>query len=149
MLKPGITIVLGFVCSGKTTFTENHTPKEYKIIHTDDYIEYGHNLSVQQVVEDVWQAINDGHKNIVIEGVLGFRLIRRHSFRFDHIIICEASEPVRIKRYQQRDTRLDEGGRTMVFKMDAQLNSFWDEYIESFHRTTTSIIRHDTTGSND
>jgi len=73
-LKDKSVLIIGCPASGKTFLSDKFKQAGFDVIHTDDYISYGFNDSLYELLKDI-----DGKdlKNTVIEGVIGYRLLRK------------------------------------------------------------------------
>lgn len=68
-------LIIGPPGSGKTLFSK-HLQKKYpnhKLIHTDDYNEYGYKDSIHRCLED----LKKDKVEKIVEGVGGYRLLRK------------------------------------------------------------------------
>ena len=66
-------LIIGNPASGKTYVSGLLPATHHTIIHTDDYIQYGHVDSLSKLLDDMEQI----EGNTLIEGVLGYRLLRK------------------------------------------------------------------------
>lgn len=93
-------LVIGNPCSGKTTYMYNFPNHHH--VHTDDYIEYGFERSIDFLLRDI-QWTEEPH---VVEGVQGYRLLKegvlRGNYFPDIVIELQVPEELMIKRYLSR-----------------------------------------------
>lgn len=68
-------VVIGPPGSGKTTFA-NQFGETHLIIHTDDYIPYGYKEALYVLLHDL-EKVKFLKRPLLIEGVLGYRLLRK------------------------------------------------------------------------
>ena len=95
----GNVVIIGYAAAGKTYFAQQ-LEKEYpkaKFIHTDDYMKYGFEEALYVLMDDL--KSNKDYSLRVIEGVLGYRLLRKGAqlgtFKADLIIKVTAQKDVR------------------------------------------------------
>jgi len=65
-------LIIGCPASGKT-YLSSKLKSNHKIIHTDDYMHYGYDLSMYNVLNDIIES----NENTLVEGVQGYRLLRK------------------------------------------------------------------------
>jgi adenylate kinase family enzyme len=78
-------LIIGCPASGKTYLSKKFK-HEHKIIHTDDYIKFGYEQSMYQVLEDIKKS----DKCTLVEGIQGYRLLRKGvqlDCYYPHIVI--------------------------------------------------------------
>lgn len=84
-------VIIGAPASGKTTISKT-LEQHFTVIHTDDYIGLGYDKALYSLMEDLNGT--DGWKGWIVEGVLGYRLLRKLrqiGQDVDLIIECERS----------------------------------------------------------
>lgn len=126
--EQGNIIVIGFPATGKTTLVKE-LRKQYKkasVYHTDDYIKHGFEEGLYVLMKDLKK---DKNKLKIIEGVLGYRLLRKgaelKSFYPDIIINCRTPAPVRIERIKERGKDL-----RATLSMDKGLVKVWQDFMK-------------------
>lgn len=125
-------VIIGLTASGKThlcdeltqTFCQDHT-----VFHSDDYIEHGFEQSLYMMISDVKNDANPKH---IIEGVQGYRYLRKALQNQDSIlypdlvIIVECEPELRLQRYNARgEAKKDYSG------FDKTLTKIWNDYIDA------------------
>lgn len=106
-IKPSdkIIVIIGLTASGKTTLTEKVVElcPDHTVFHTDDYMQFGFEQSLYKLISDIKADQNDRK---IIEGVQGFRLLRKglqnQDFYPDLVIHCYCDTEERIRRYAAR-----------------------------------------------
>jgi len=127
-------VIVGLPGVGKTTFLnkarERGEYKGYSEYHTDDFIEYGFEQSLYRMID---KMIMDKNPNKVIEGVQGFRFLRKVmevkaqpiiELRPFKVIMLVCDPEIRLQRYKQRN-----GGKSPNRAFDALLKKVWDDYL--------------------
>jgi len=120
-------VIIGLPTCGKTTYCEELAKQypEHRIFHTDEYIHYGFDDSLYNLMSDVMEHDDS---NIIIEGVRGYRLLRKGIqtglFKPDLVITCDASMPVRLERYARRG-----GDAKKLMSFDKTLTTIWNDYL--------------------
>lgn len=122
--RPGINLIVGLPASGKTVFAMTHAPKGYKVIHTDDYKYLGWKNAATSIADDI---IGSDNKNIIVEGVLAFRLLRKEHIRPSCIIMVQTDDRKRKARYEGRGSEGD------YKAMDKQLIGLWQGFIDEYY----------------
>lgn len=97
-------VVVGGAATGKTTLT-----KDVECFHTDDYMRYAFDKSLYVLIEDIVKVVKrePSDKKIIVEGVQGFRLLRKiwqqnWKRKPDLVIHCVADVPTRTQRLLKR-----------------------------------------------
>lgn len=69
-------IIAWHPATGKTTLSEKVKARfpDHTVLHTDDYMEHGYKESLYKLLEDIESY---GYKNLIVEWVLGSRLMRK------------------------------------------------------------------------
>ena len=122
--KRGNVVIIGYPATGKTFLLDSITSKvKASIYHTDDYIKYGFVDALYVLMEEI---AKDKTPLKIIEGVLGYRLIRKgielHTFHADLVIVCEASVPTRTARIALRGKLVQ-----ATLSMDKGLEKVWED----------------------
>jgi len=65
-------LIIGCPASGKTYLSKKFKTS-HKLIHTDNYLNYGYEQSVYKIIDD----IKNSNKKTIVEGVQGYRLLRK------------------------------------------------------------------------
>ena len=99
----------------------------FVIIHTDDYMKYGYKDSLYKLLDDIK---NKDLKNVVIEGVLGYRLLRKgeqlNCYKPDIVIELKSSIKIILNRY--KNNRQDKNIKS-VLSMIKSNNTILNEYF--------------------
>lgn len=71
-----VVIVVGAPDSGKTHLSQELeiAYPDHKVYHTDDYIPHGFEQGLYELMKDIER---DSPKKMIVEGILGFRLLRK------------------------------------------------------------------------
>ena len=122
--KKGNVVIIGYPATGKTFLLDSITSKvKASIYHTDDYIKHGFGEALYVLMGDIDR---DDAPLKIIEGVLGYRLIRKgielQTFHPDLIIVCEASVSTRTARIALRGKLVQP-----TLSMDKGLNKVWED----------------------
>lgn len=126
--KASTIVIIGKSATGKTTVTDQireHFGDKFVYLHTDDYAENGYEQSLYDLID----ALPSDPMPIVIEGVQGYRLLRKwaESGRYPDLIIetlCTPGE--RINRYVNRG----EGYKVHALdKFDQNLNKVFQDFM--------------------
>jgi len=69
-------VIIGHPDTGKTYLTDELAAQypDHKVYHTDDYQKHGWDQSLYVMMRDIE---TDGAKKIIVEGVQGYRLLRK------------------------------------------------------------------------
>lgn len=99
-------VVIGPPASGKTSISEKLGIEP--TIHTDDYMQYGFQDSLYVLIEDL--VANKGHEVRLVEGMLGYRLLRKgfetKKYFPDLIIQIDCAQSTIDRRYhKERDPK--------------------------------------------
>jgi dephospho-CoA kinase len=95
-------VIIGHSATGKTTLAEYISKlfPQYKVYHTDDYMEYGFKESLYKMMQHLEHKFTE---KIIVEGIQGVRLLRKgletRTFYPDLIIQVTASKATRQERY--------------------------------------------------
>lgn len=93
-------LIIGCPASGKTWLAKQLSNSGHKTFHTDDYMKLGYEQSMYAVLQDI---INCKQPSIV-EGVQGYRLLRKgvqmNNYYPDIVIELEVSEERMMKTYR-------------------------------------------------
>lgn len=100
-------LILGYPCSGKTTFSEYLADAlgGINVVHTDKYIPIGYNGACDALLSD----LNRNTPSVIVEGVLAYRLLRRIANGTElktpltHIFMVQSPDDVILKRYKERE----------------------------------------------
>jgi|GEM_PF-3242390 len=120
-------VVIGLPASGKTHLTNEisaqYSSRGYNIIHTDDFMKHGFDNSLYVMMSHLK---NDTSERKIIEGVQGYRLLRKgleqKTFIPDVVIVVVASKSDRTERYKNRNKSLNAG-------FDKSLETIWNDYL--------------------
>jgi len=117
-------LVIGCPGSGKTTIAKTLNAYNHEVIHTDDYIKYGYENALYKLLADVTSKT----KNTIIEGVLGYRLLRKgvelNSYYPDVVLEIETTEAQFNKVYEVRGVEKIKGVKTMIKSNESVLNDY-------------------------
>lgn len=97
-------VIIGPPASGKTYLSELLAKDNpgHELIHTDDYIKYGYEEALYQLLNDIKQI----DRPLIIEGILGYRLLRKgvqlDCFNPEMVIELEISEALMLQTYQRQ-----------------------------------------------
>lgn len=119
-------LIIGSPASGKTFLSDKMESMGFKVIHTDDYIQYGYVNSLYNLLKDIDEA---DLKNTVIEGVLGYRLLRKGTdlgtYRPDFVIELKPPIDVILSRYKtERDASKIKSVMSMIKANETVLNQY-------------------------
>lgn len=96
-------VIIGEPAAGKT-YLSNLLIKDnpgHHLIHTDDYIKHGYVQALYKLLADIRLIV----KPLIIEGVLGYRLLRKGAqtgcFYPDIVIEVDTPQTTRLKEYKQ------------------------------------------------
>ena len=113
-------LIIGYPNSGKTTLFETlrkidmNSDRFY--LHTDDFKQYEYREQLYLIIDEL-----NGHKNYLIEGIQGYRLLRKYiqmlkaELRPDLIIVCESES-------RTPDPKHD--------RMCKGLDKIWEDYCD-------------------
>lgn len=134
-----IVVIIGLAASGKTTLTEMIAADllpDHDVIHTDDYMKFGFEQSLYKMIDDIKQK---GDNPMIIEGVQGFRLLRkgleRGDFFPDVVINTTCPTATRDKRYEFR------GGTGNLATFDKVLMKIWMDYRDALVATNKNLVK--------
>jgi len=124
--KKGNVVIIGYPATGKTFLLDTIITAcrvRASTYHTDDYIKHGFVEALYVLMEEI---AKDKTPLKIIEGVLGYRLIRKgielHTFHADLVIVCEASVPTRTARIVLRGKLVQ-----ATLSMDKGLEKVWED----------------------
>lgn len=99
-------VIVGYPASGKSTLTsqlEKRYP-EYTVYRDIDFVKNGYVNGLYELRDRIKK---DAKERIIIEGVMGYRFLRKgvqeKDFNADLIIVVKTSEKKRELRYRKRD----------------------------------------------
>lgn len=127
--KKGNVVIIGYAATGKTTLADSLKFKG-KLYHTDDYLKHGSVESLYVLMEDIGK---DTSELKVIEGILGYRLLRKGlqskgfkigNFEADLIIICQSPKATRYARVLERSK--DFQG---ILNQDKSCDRIWFDFV--------------------
>lgn len=99
LFKNKDVVIIGWPTSGKTHLSNLLDSSNHTVIHTDDYMKYGFQESLYQLINDIKNI--DG--KVIIEGMLGYRLLRKGvelaCFFPDVVIELQISKEQLVKTY--------------------------------------------------
>ena len=72
-------LIIGCPASGKSTIAQMIADRhhDHHFIHTDDYMSHGYEPSLYALIDDIKAAVNNDQVPMIIEGILGYRLLRK------------------------------------------------------------------------
>lgn len=124
-------VIIGSPASGKTFLASRLKEQcpEYSILHTDDYKEHGFEQSLYVLIEDL-KTKQELNKPLIIEGILGFRLLRKgaelDSFYPDVVIdIAVDDEKIHQIYHDERDPSKLKG----VLSLQKSCNTILSKYL--------------------
>ena len=136
-------VIVGNPCAGKSAFYDKKKDLlfgNHVVFHTDDFVLHGFEKSLYVLLEEVCSAINSG-LFVVIEGVLGFRLLRKGVetglFYPDVVIKITVSLSEQAIRYKDRAGLEIKSG---VLSMNKSNEKVFSDYIKMFNPKKPTII---------
>lgn len=107
-IKNKNVLIIGPPASGKTTLAKELSKQylNHQLIHTDDYIHWGYEPALYALIGDIAKQFY----NTIIEGVLGYRLLRKgvqlDCYYPDLVIEMQITAEQQARIYQQeRDAK--------------------------------------------
>lgn len=72
-------LVIGCPASGKSTIAKMISERnpDHTLINTDDFMSHGYEQSLYVLIDDMKAKINNDEVPMIIEGILGYRLLRK------------------------------------------------------------------------
>ena len=101
-------VIIGNPCAGKTTFYNENKYRfgNHVCFHTDDFMGFGYEQSLYELMRRVVLEV-DGGRFVVVEGIAGFRLLRKglelRCFYPDVVIKINVSLDIQAQRYSKRN----------------------------------------------
>lgn len=128
-----IIFVIGFTKTGKYTIAKelaNKLSPYYHLYVSDDFTErYGQKKALDQLEIEIEHAYYSG-KNVIFEGILGFRLLRRlakKGYIVPDLIIRTICDEQTIRYFYEKEEPNKNLNR--VFGFNQGLEKVWDEYL--------------------
>lgn len=134
-------VVIGPPVSGKSTiasYLSERLPHAY--ISTDHYL-MNYNYDNEKSINKIIQDISNYNKSFIIEGTLGYRLLRKQVFIPDLIIKLNCNE--KSIEYLYKKYR-DPKKLNYVKGFTNGLNKIWNEYINTPTQNKPKLIELDT-----
>jgi hypothetical protein len=128
-----LILIIGSVKSGKVTIAKELSKQldDRKLLISDDYIRiYGQNDALDMLERDMNENYYYDHRPIIIEGILGFRLLRRmakNEFRLPDMVIKTECNKETISYFYEKE----EPGKNLnsVFGFNKGLESIYKESV--------------------
>ena len=105
-------LIIGYPNSGKSTLFETLRKIDENgariFLQTDDFKKYEYREQLYMIIDEL-----DGHKNWIVEGIQGYRLLRKYiqmlkaELKPDQIIICESQTRVPDEKHDRMCKGLD------------------------------------------
>lgn len=74
-IKGKNVLIIGSPRAGKTTLAKKLKTPHHLLISTDHFLRYGNDIGLQEVIKTILYVQNQ--INIIVEGTLGYRLLRK------------------------------------------------------------------------
>lgn len=130
-------VIIGGPASGKSYLCELLALRhpDHQVIHTDDYMEHGFEQSLYVLIEDLKKNISNEDVPFIIEGILGYRLLRKGVeldwFFPDVVIELEITDERLDQTYNElRDPAKLKGARSQAKACQTILQKYRDMPIE-------------------
>jgi 2-phosphoglycerate kinase len=134
--------VIGYSCSGKTTLS-HQLAQDYpghRVIHTDEYQEYGFDQAMYAVMKDILA----NPKDFIVEGIHTYRLLRKGvetgKLDFDCIIHCKTAPDERSHRYA---TQRQPGKEKYLPAFDKSLDKIFADYLTMCSKRNKTPVIYD------
>lgn len=131
-----VILIIGFTKSGKVTIAKELSRQldNRKLFISDEYItNWGHDEALGRLEEDINESYYDSDP-IIIEGILGFRLLRRmvkNGYHLpDMVIKTECSKETISYFYSVEEPNKN---LNSVFGFNSGLESIWNQTLEIVH----------------
>ena len=130
-------LIIGCPASGKSTIANMILERnpDHTLLRTDDYMSHGYEQSLYVMIEDMKAKVNNDEVPMIIEGILGYRLLRKGvelDFYYPDVVIELVITDERMeKTYNaERDPEKLKGARSQTKACATILGKYKEMFIK-------------------